>query len=127
MTGEEDNFHNNFHHKHEHGFLNAIVLFTVGFLLLLNNFGFISWDIWFVLWKFWPLLLIFAGLRRISANSPSLRLLFGLISVGLLFLALIYSMAITNSNFNDWLQKNYPSWSKVFESVPQEEPSGGIV
>jgi len=36
----------------------AIILIFVGVILLLNNFGFLPWSYWGVLFQFWPLLII---------------------------------------------------------------------
>jgi len=40
----------------------GLLLIFLGAIFLLNNFGYIGWDIWFTLLSFWPLFLIALGL-----------------------------------------------------------------
>ncbi len=44
------------------GLVWPLVLMTAGVIFLLNNLGLLSWNVWDVLWRFWPVLLIAIGL-----------------------------------------------------------------
>ncbi|MBC7264323.1 MAG: hypothetical protein H5T64_08175 [Chloroflexi bacterium] len=59
------------------GIVGPIILIVVGVLLLLNTLGYLSWGIWASLWRFWPVLLILAGLEIIVSRlrSPIVYLL----------------------------------------------------
>ena len=50
------------HYRRRGGFVWPIILITLGVIFLLNNLGTLSWTVWDVLWRFWPVLLIAAGL-----------------------------------------------------------------
>ena len=65
-----------FHHRHDHdhnhhhhgggGWLFGLVVLVIGALLLLNNLGIVSSDVWRHFWQFfWPVLLILIGIRII--------------------------------------------------------------
>ena len=61
-----------------------------GLILLLNNLGYLSWDIWGVLWRLWPVLLIAAGLeiligRRSRLGSAVVALLLLMTLFGAIF------------------------------------------
>ncbi|MFQ6071175.1 MAG: toast rack family protein [Methanosarcinales archaeon] len=49
--------------------IGALILIGIGLIFLLNNFGYLSWDIWNYLWKLWPLILIAIGLSLLFKNS----------------------------------------------------------
>jgi len=43
-------------------FLGGVIILLIGLILLANNFGFLSWGVWYELWRLWPLILIAIGL-----------------------------------------------------------------
>jgi hypothetical protein len=49
--------------KQIHGVVWPVILIGAGLILLLNNIGYLTWDIWGILWRLWPILLIAAGLE----------------------------------------------------------------
>jgi len=51
-------------------FTAGIILSVLGILLLLKNFGLMNLD-WDTIFKFWPLLLIYAGLASIYSNKKT--------------------------------------------------------
>lgn len=40
-----------------------IILILLGVILLLNNLGYLPWDVWSNIWRLWPLILILIGLE----------------------------------------------------------------
>ena len=48
------------------------LLIGLGTALLLNNAGLWAWDAWGVLWRFWPLLLVAAGIDLVIGGRSSL-------------------------------------------------------
>ncbi len=42
--------------------LGGIIILLIGLILLANNFGLLPWQIWYQLWRLWPLILIAIGL-----------------------------------------------------------------
>ena len=51
------------------GIAAGTTLICIGTILLLNTLGRLPWGVWFDLVRFWPLLLISAGLRLLFANT----------------------------------------------------------
>ncbi len=74
---------------HRHGGLwFALVLIIVGLVLLLQNFDLVTPAIWQELIKFWPVLLMIAGLEIILGKSAVGQLLLVIITLGVLFVIL---------------------------------------
>ena len=63
------------------------ILIGLGIILLLQNFGLLSWSMWASLWRFWPLILVLIGLELFLQGSA--RALVGLLLGALLVLALV--------------------------------------
>ncbi len=61
-----------------------LILIALGVVFLLNNMGYLSWDIWLVLWRLWPLLLVAIGLDLLIGR----RSLLGSLIVVVLIIAL---------------------------------------
>jgi hypothetical protein len=58
--------------EHHRGVIWPVLLIGAGSILLLNNLGYLSWDIWGTLWRLWPVLLIAAGLEIIVGRRSFL-------------------------------------------------------
>jgi len=71
----------------------GILLVFIGIIFLLQNFGFLSWTIWRALWRFWPVVLIMAGLGIIlrRSNVWLVSLLMGALLLACLGIAIIQS------------------------------------
>lgn len=93
--------------------LGALFLITLGVIFLLNNFGLLSWSIWTMLWKFWPVFLILAGLRIILGRSSFANFLIGIIGFGLLA-SLVYSqVAASNPQIRSYTISKIPQLEKL--------------
>lgn len=53
----------------------GLFLIFLGVIFILNNFGYLGWDIWSVFLEFWPLLLIVGGLRLIFLNNITVQII----------------------------------------------------
>ena len=51
------------------GIVGPTLLIGAGALLLLNTTGLVAWDIWMVLWRLWPVILIIAGLNILFSHK----------------------------------------------------------
>lgn len=92
-----------------------VILVGLGVIFLLNNLGVISWDIWNVLWRFWPVLLIVAGLDLLfGRRSTILSAVFAL----LLAAALAFGVWYFSS------QGSFSSANMVVQSVTYPADSG---
>ncbi len=61
----------------------GILLIAAGVFWLFGNFGWFSWDWWGVVWEFWPLLLILAGLGFLLQNNRQrIPILIGVAVIG---------------------------------------------
>lgn len=74
----------------------ALVLIFVGTMLLLNSLGLVSWAIWIVILRFWPVLLILGGLQLIFGKHIYARIVIGVLAFfmfGFISLIAIYNSA----------------------------------
>jgi len=73
-------------HKKKSGNLTGgFVLITLGIVFILNNLGFLPWNVWETLWKFWPAFLILAGLEILIDSCFIMQCLILLMEVGIFF------------------------------------------
>lgn len=63
------------------------ILIALGIILLLQNFGLLSWAMWGSLWRFWPVILVLIGLELFLEGSA--RAVVGLLFAGLLIIAAV--------------------------------------
>jgi hypothetical protein len=67
--------------RHRPGVVGPLILITIGVLLLLNQMGRLSWDLWGTLWRFWPVIFILIGLDMlVSASRSTLVYILGLLA-----------------------------------------------
>ncbi len=83
----------------------AIILIFIGIIFLLNNFGLISWDIWGMLWRFWPIFLIIGGLQLVLGKSLFSNIVIGVITAILLLGVLSASLIATDSRFETYFRQ----------------------
>ena len=94
---KHDGFHyhhhvHDHHHKHMGGGLFGLVVLFIGILLLFNNFGVVSMDVWNYIWPFWPLLLILMGLRIIFGFSRVIGFVIFLVAFVLFCMVVLYAL-----------------------------------
>lgn len=49
--------------------IGGLILTFLGSVFLLMNFGYLSWQLWGELWKFWPAILIVIGLGILAFKN----------------------------------------------------------
>lgn len=69
------------HRKHHGSHFGAFLLIFIGLVFLLNNLGYLSWNIWNELWKFWPAILILLGIQALLGRSKASSSLMTLITL----------------------------------------------
>jgi len=71
-------------------FLGGLIIILIGLILLANNFGILSWGIWYHLIRLWPLILIAVGLDLIlkTVSLPYLRILPPLLIIAVICLVI---------------------------------------
>jgi len=67
--------------------LGGLFLIALGVYLLLINFGYATWFSFYQILQYWPVLLIYWGLQLLIRNKLVWRIIFGFLSLVLLFLA----------------------------------------
>jgi len=70
-------------------FTAGLVLTILGAMLLLRNFDLLNFD-WDVLFKFWPLLLIYAGLAIIYGNKKTWLVPIAMLGITVLAILVYY-------------------------------------
>jgi hypothetical protein len=99
--------------RHQHSGVIAAVLISLGVILLLNNLGIISWNIWNSLFQFWPIILILFGLEIILGKNWLSRWLVALISLAVATYLVVATIAPSNPIVALWL-KQYLPWLQQY-------------
>lgn len=93
------------HRRHRPGLFFPLILITLGLLLLLQNLNVLNENIWDLLWKCWPVLLIWIGLDSLFDRHGVAGPVF-FIGIGTVFL-------LSNFNLLSW-----NSWDLIFQLWP---------
>jgi hypothetical protein len=56
-------------HTHRRSIIGPLLLIGIGALFLMNNLGMLTWSVWDVIFRLWPVLLIAAGLDLVIGRS----------------------------------------------------------
>lgn len=103
MEPEDDRCDHTWHHRPDTGAPIFGVMFLLsGVMLFLNVIGQVPWGVWNVIWKFWPVILIFIGIQILSGVILFLLafFVFGIIA--------IYSLQVVSAPFiSHWV---LPEW-----------------
>ncbi len=94
--------------KKDPDYISALLLISAGCIFLLNNFGILSWDVWDILWRFWPLVIILLGLQLVFGKRGMGRIIVTIIGVILIGLAFAFSIAYVNPVFQEWFYNQFP-------------------
>lgn len=98
------------HENRENGFMAGILFIFAGAILLLNTTGYVGWDIWDVLARFWPVLLITGGLDMLIGRTIIGKAIAGIITA-LIFLAIsAYALSSVSPFFDRWVRSRFPLW-----------------
>jgi len=100
--------------------LGGVVFISAGFILLLNNFGIVSWSIWSYVFPFWPVIFIFIGLDIISGNSLFYKILTTLIGLGIIVFIICYGLTATDLRVRNYLYDYFPIWKQINQSIPHK-------
>jgi len=96
-------------HLYKHNsFIIATLLIFIGITLILNNLGILPWTVWAHLWRFWPVFIVFIGLRVILGNTLVSDIVLSIIV--LLLLISIWFKAIVDINLPLIYQLNLDHW-----------------
>lgn len=95
--------------------MGGLILITLGIIFLLTNFGLVSWSIFGFLWHFWPMLLILAGLKMMTAGSQFGRLIVEIVAVFAVAYILLYALFVTSPAMRNTLRSLAPYF-------PQDQP-----
>lgn len=72
----------------------GLLLVIIGAVLLMNSLGILPWSIWYGLWRFWPLLLIIAGISLLFNRSIPFTALLCLALVAMLVASWFWPQAV---------------------------------
>lgn len=92
----------------------ALFLIFLGVVFLLNTFGVVPWSVWGVLWRFWPVLVILAGIRIIFGKSRVSGVLVGLVAAGFFGFMILISLVVAGRDLLDKVNITIPGWLDDF-------------
>jgi hypothetical protein len=68
-------------YRRRSGFVGPLILITLGVIFLLSNLGLLNWNVWDLIWRLWPVLLIAIGLDLLFGRRSALGALISLVLV----------------------------------------------
>ena len=104
-------------HSHEGGIMWGAFLIFAGVLLFLNTLEFLPWEVWNEIWKFWPILLILAGLKIMLGEniiSNFFTMLMSFIFFGSLLLYILFKYT---PQFVGWVPEILQNYANLWEVV----------
>lgn len=96
-----------------------VILIFCGATLLLNNLGIVEWSVWYIIVRFWPLLLIFAGIDYIFGNNIAGSFITFIITLFVILFVFTFSISRVNPNFDQFVGSKYPDWQKLKDIIPE--------
>ena len=99
------------------GFVNSVILIFIGLILLLNNLGYLPWDIWKTLILFWPVLLIFWGLQILAGGNILLNIFFSILALAVLSLVILISFVISDTELKNWITHKFPGFGSNYLNI----------
>ncbi|MBN2101052.1 hypothetical protein JW710_04155 [Candidatus Dojkabacteria bacterium] len=91
-------------------FVWAVFWIFVGVILLLNTTGLLSWGVWGILWRFWPVFIVIWGIQLIFGRSKLGGCVSGLLAFSVFSLIVAVSFVISGHDFLDRINFSVPSW-----------------
>jgi len=104
-------------YSREGGILWGAFLIFAGILLFLNTLELLPWEVWNEIWKFWPILLILAGLKIVLGKniiSNFFTMLMSFIFFGSLLLYILFKHT---PQFVDWVPEILQNYANLWEVV----------
>jgi len=91
-------------------FLKGLIVILIGLILLANNFGILSWGIWYYLVRLWPLILITIGIDLIfqGTSLSFLRILSPLLIIAAICLT-VYFYQNQEGKFHQFFRRKFES------------------
>jgi lia operon protein LiaF len=94
--------------------MGGIILIAAGLVLLSNTMGFVGWEIWNVLFRFWPVLLILGGIEMLLGKNLAGRIFSGIVSLAAVSFVIAYAWAAVNPSFDAWMRSRMPLWPRSY-------------
>jgi len=85
-----------------------MIIIFIGLMLLLNNLGIISWNVWEMLFKFWPLFLVFGGIDVLIGDTLPGSILADVLATLIIAYIFIQVAMIDNEVVRQWVFTNMP-------------------
>jgi len=111
---------NHTHREYSRHLTFPVLLICSGIILFLNNTEVLPWEIWSVIFKFWPVVLILAGIDFILDNFIFGGLISFLISAFVIVTIFSYSVSLYNRGFDLYLTRHIPFWTNIKTWFPQK-------
>lgn len=89
--------------------IGGIILVLIGAVLVLNNYGVVSWEVWRAMAVFWPVFLIIFGIRLLLGRNAVSRIVTG--ALALIFVLFIILLGLSEVNSPVLAALHLPQWA----------------
>lgn len=112
------------HRQNTDTLASAVFFITMGIVLLLNTTGTLTWGVWGVLWRFWPIFLVMAGISILFRKARYLAVLNGIVALVLYTLAILVSISAVQPEL---LQRANMPAPRFIHSLADRFAAGGTL
>lgn len=105
--------------QHDHnkdytsGIVWAFLLVFFGVVLLLNTLGVLSWGVWGVLWRFWPVVIILGGFQILVGKSK----VGGIVTAGVALVVFFALFSLIMVREQVWSRDMIPGMTPLFHRI----------
>lgn len=106
----------------------AVIIIFLGITFLLNNLTILPWGSWELIWKFWPVVLILAGLQISFGRFWFADFIITIIGLSAITFILALAISATNADFNNFLGRGLRFWNpKMVDQLLQVSTTHSII
>ena len=101
----------------------AVIIIFLGITFLFNNFGILPWSAWDLIWRFWPIVLVFVGLQISFGKSWLADFVITVLGLAVITFILALAFASVNPEFNSLLGRELRFWNPhiVDQLTPRQQ------
>lgn len=116
------------HHHHYHhycgnrcncmGSVFGLLFILGGLVFLFNNIGYISWDFWFYVKPFWPVILVLVGIKLLLGRNWFSSFFTFIVGLAIFTAVIVYGLVRSNSFLANYIPPEAMNSINNFEQMP---------
>lgn len=106
----------------------AVFLIFIGIIFLLNTTNVVPWSVWSILWKFWPVFIVLAGVRILVGRSRVTSFLLSVLAI-IIFLSIGIAgvLSVKPALLEPWGVKLPSWWQGLIMDIGEEQTKTVVI